>query len=78
MALHLIEFTWFHYSRTVHSFCCTGPIRRNGRRALPAILRYGVRTFLYFLQSSDKVACGTKVQVLPLINTSTLKGIIRL
>jgi len=25
IALHRIEFTWFHYSRTVHSFCCTCP-----------------------------------------------------
>jgi hypothetical protein len=23
--LHRIEFTWFHYSRTVLAFCCTGP-----------------------------------------------------
>ncbi len=29
LALHRIEFTWFHYSRTVHTFCCTGPILTN-------------------------------------------------
>ncbi len=41
-----------------------------GRRALPAILRCGVRTFLYTFGCSGKVACRTKVQVLSLINTS--------
>ena len=25
LALHRIEFTWFHYSRTVLAFCCTCP-----------------------------------------------------
>ena len=25
MALHRIEFAWFHYSRTVLAFCCTSP-----------------------------------------------------
>ncbi|RKE87482.1 hypothetical protein BXY58_1594 [Epilithonimonas arachidiradicis] len=29
LALHRIEFTWFHYSRTVHTFCCTCPILSN-------------------------------------------------
>jgi len=25
LSLHPVEFTWFHYSRTVHTFCCTCP-----------------------------------------------------
>ena len=47
LALHRIEFTWFHYSLSVHPFCCTSPNYLNdNRRELPAILLYGVRTFL--------------------------------
>ena len=44
-----------------------------GRRALPAILRCGVRTFLYTFGCSGKVACRTKIQVLSLINTLPMR-----
>jgi len=50
MALHLIEFTWFHYSRTVLAFCCTCPqFTLDG--CYPLWLLFGVRTFLLEINS---------------------------
>ena len=35
LTLHRKEFTWFHYSRTVPAFCCTGPhLATDGRYPL--------------------------------------------
>ncbi len=45
VALHRIEFTWFHYSLTCTYFLLHLSSSHDGR-ALPAMLHYGVRTFL--------------------------------
>ena len=49
MALHRIEFTWFHYSITCTFFLLhlSSPVARaTGWRLLAAMLPYGARTFL--------------------------------
>jgi hypothetical protein len=38
LEFHRIEFTWFHYSRTVLAFCCTGPSRPERRET--GVTRY--------------------------------------
>ena len=55
MALHRIEFTWFHYgtTRTYFLLHLSSPF---GGRVLPAILHCGVRTFLHALDQIQGTA----------------------
>ena len=52
VSLHLVEFTWFHYSMTCTYFLLHLSSPRGGR-ALPATMLFGVRTFLPGLPPSD-------------------------
>ncbi len=64
MALHRIEFTWFHYSRTVLAFCCTGPTPDCSGMA--GVTRYAALWCPDFPPSttveSDKAACFCKIR----------------
>ena len=64
MAFHRIEFTWFHYSRTVHTFCCTGPHspwRTDGCYPLCYSVVSGLSSLI---TESDKAVCAAKINLI--------------
>ena len=63
LTFHRIEFTWFHYSITCTYFLLHLSSPFSGR-ALPAMLLFGVRTFLPCLHTDDKAVCGAKIHYL--------------
>ena len=68
LKFHRIEFTWFHYSLTCTYFLLHLSLQilnsiKIYRRVLPAMLLYGVRTFLSLVlrRGNDKAVCGAKI-----------------
>ena len=58
LVFHHAEFTRFHYSLTVHTFCCTSPIQKR----MTGITRYTALWCPDFplLKKSNKTACLCK------------------